>query len=222
MTDRLNAHPPHRLKEAGSINKSLSALGNVINALVSGKTRYIPYRDSRLTFLLRYEYFFFSFESMATCYCRMTYVLLPSLIYRDSLGGNAKTFLVAAVSPNDENFAETLSTLKFAQRAKMVSESELWLTSICVTEQNVYAFAMSLRSKIRRSSMRTHQGRWKLFKSSSDRYVRWVQGRSSLDLSGSEMRNHIMFSSRIAGITLSKGCDLRFFRRFCFEWITGR
>lgn len=46
----------HRLKEAGSINKSLSALGNVINALVEaggGKTRYIPYRDSRLSFLLR-------------------------------------------------------------------------------------------------------------------------------------------------------------------------
>jgi hypothetical protein len=42
-----------RLKEASSINKSLSALGNVINALVSGRTRYVPYRDSRLTFLLR-------------------------------------------------------------------------------------------------------------------------------------------------------------------------
>lgn len=39
---------------------------------------------------------------------------------RDSLGGNAKTFLVAALSATEENFAETLSTLKFAQRAKMV------------------------------------------------------------------------------------------------------
>lgn len=38
----------------------------------------------------------------------------------DSLGGNAKTFLVACTSPNDENFAESLSTLKFAQRAKMI------------------------------------------------------------------------------------------------------
>lgn len=41
-------------------------------------------------------------------------------IHSDSLGGNAKTFLVACTSPNDENFAETLSTLKFAQRAKMI------------------------------------------------------------------------------------------------------
>ncbi|GAB5033314.1 kinesin-like protein kif15 [Nannochloropsis oceanica] len=85
-----------RLKEASSINKSLSALGNVINALVSGRTRYVPYRDSRLTFLLR-----------------------------DSLGGNAKTFLVACTSPNDENFAETLSTLKFAQRAKMIKNKAI-------------------------------------------------------------------------------------------------
>ena len=49
----LSCNVHNRLKEAGSINKSLSALGNVINALVSGKTRYVPYRDSRLTFLLR-------------------------------------------------------------------------------------------------------------------------------------------------------------------------
>lgn len=50
---------------------------------------------------------------------------LPSLLppFSDSLGGNAKTFLVACTSPNDENFAETLSTLKFAQRAKMVRSS---------------------------------------------------------------------------------------------------
>jgi hypothetical protein len=53
-----------------------------------------------------------------------TYTPLPShhitSHLRDSLGGNAKTFLVACTSPNDENFAETLSTLKFAQRAKMI------------------------------------------------------------------------------------------------------
>ena len=66
----------------------------VISALVeksSGRERHIAYRNSRLTFLLR-----------------------------DSLGGNSKTMLVAAVSPADVNFAETLSTLKFAQRAKMI------------------------------------------------------------------------------------------------------
>ncbi|CAI5461218.1 unnamed protein product [Closterium sp. Yama58-4] len=83
-----------RLKEAGSINKSLSALGNVIKALVDiaeGKVRHVPYRDSKLTFLLS-----------------------------DSLGGNSKCTLLAAVSPAERNMEETLSTLKFAQRAKLM------------------------------------------------------------------------------------------------------
>jgi hypothetical protein len=72
----------------------ISALGNVINALVdiaNGKARHVHYRDSKLTFLLR-----------------------------DSLGGNAKTFIVANVSPSPFSYAETLSTLRFAQRAKMI------------------------------------------------------------------------------------------------------
>ncbi|CAM9187121.1 unnamed protein product, partial [Choristocarpus tenellus] len=83
-----------RLKEASSINKSLSTLGQVINALVersAGRFRHIHYRDSKLTFLLR-----------------------------DSLGGNSKTMLVAALSPAGSNIGETLSTLQFAQRAKMI------------------------------------------------------------------------------------------------------
>jgi len=83
-----------RLKEAGSINKSLSALGNVIMSLVDiahGKTRYIHYRDSKLTFILR-----------------------------DSLGGNAKTYIIANVHPSSRCFGETLSTLSFARRAKMI------------------------------------------------------------------------------------------------------
>jgi kinesin family member 15 len=83
-----------RLKEACSINRSLSALGNVITNLVdisNGKLRHVHYRDSKLTFLLK-----------------------------DSLGGNAKTSIVATVSPAAINFGETLSTLKFAQRAKNI------------------------------------------------------------------------------------------------------
>ena len=70
------------------INKSLSALGNVINSLVDlaeGKTRFVPYRDSKLTFILR-----------------------------DSLGGNSKTAIIANISPSVLNVSETLSTLKFA------------------------------------------------------------------------------------------------------------
>ncbi|KAG0558177.1 hypothetical protein KC19_10G010000 [Ceratodon purpureus] len=84
-----------RLKEAGNINKSLSQLGNVINILAevaqSGKHRHIPYRDSRLTFLLQ-----------------------------ESLGGNAKLAMICAVSPASSCRSETLSTLRFAQRAKAI------------------------------------------------------------------------------------------------------
>ncbi|CAL5213205.1 unnamed protein product [Lathyrus oleraceus] len=86
-----------RLKEAASINKSLSTLGHVIMILVdvaNGKQRHIPYRDSRLTFLLQ-----------------------------DSLGGNSKTMIIANVSPSICCAAETLNTLKFAQRAKLIQNN---------------------------------------------------------------------------------------------------
>ena len=80
-----------RLKEANQINLSLSALGNVISALVDGKSKHIPYRTSKLTRLLQ-----------------------------DSLGGNTKTVMIAALSPADYNFEETLSTLRYASRAKNI------------------------------------------------------------------------------------------------------
>ena len=79
-----------RTKEAGAINKSLLNLSIVINCIINKKNT-IPYRDCKLTHLLK-----------------------------DSLGGNAKTSIIAAVSPFDENKAETLSTLSFAQKAKKV------------------------------------------------------------------------------------------------------
>ncbi|KAJ8552062.1 hypothetical protein K7X08_028505 [Anisodus acutangulus] len=83
-----------RLKEATNINKSLSTLGLVIMNLVSisnGKSHHVPYRDSKLTFLLQ-----------------------------DSLGGNAKTCIIANISPSSCCSLETLSTMKFAQRAKFI------------------------------------------------------------------------------------------------------
>ncbi|XP_032719529.1 kinesin-like protein KIF17 [Lontra canadensis] len=80
-----------RLKEATKINLSLSALGNVISALVDGRCKHIPYRDSKLTRLLQ-----------------------------DSLGGNTKTLMVACLSPADNNYDETLSTLRYASRAKNI------------------------------------------------------------------------------------------------------
>ncbi|CAD6191205.1 unnamed protein product [Caenorhabditis auriculariae] len=80
-----------RFKEATKINLSLSALGNVISALVDGKSKHIPYRDSKLTRLLQ-----------------------------DSLGGNTKTIMIACISPSDNNYDETLSTLRYANRAKNI------------------------------------------------------------------------------------------------------
>lgn len=85
-----------RLKEGANINKSLSALGNVISALAdlsmgTKKKIMVPYRDSVLTKLLQ-----------------------------NALGGNSKTIMIAALSPADINYDETLSTLRYADRAKKI------------------------------------------------------------------------------------------------------
>jgi len=80
-----------RLKEATKINLSLSALGNVISALVDGKSNHVPYRDSKLTRILQ-----------------------------DSLGGNTKTVMCANAGPADYNYDESLSTLRYAKRAKSI------------------------------------------------------------------------------------------------------
>ncbi|KAM3602434.1 uncharacterized protein V6R79_004054 [Siganus canaliculatus] len=80
-----------RLKEAAKINLSLSALGNVISALADGRSSHVPYRDSKLTRLLQ-----------------------------DSLGGNAKTVMVATLSPASQHYDETLTTLRYSNRAKNI------------------------------------------------------------------------------------------------------
>ena len=89
---RITGTTGQQLEESKKINKSLSCLGNVINALTDKKGRtHIPYRDSKLTRLLQ-----------------------------DSLGGNCKTTMIAMISPAHEAFSESLSTLYFAQRAKKI------------------------------------------------------------------------------------------------------
>lgn len=84
------------LDEAKMINKSLSALGNVINALTESKTKgsFIPYRDSKLTRILQ-----------------------------ESLGGNSQTCLVITCSMSQYNDRETLSTLRFGNRAKSIKNA---------------------------------------------------------------------------------------------------
>jgi hypothetical protein len=80
------------LKEGAKINLSLMTLGTVINALAAGGSKgHIPYRDSQLTRLLQ-----------------------------ESLGGNAQTVMIAAISPADYNYEETVGTLKYANRAKSI------------------------------------------------------------------------------------------------------
>lgn len=88
------------LKEAIAINQSLSMLGTVINALTDQKgSTHIPYRSSKLTFLLE-----------------------------DSLGGNSHTVMLAAASPSSRSYFETLSTLQYAARAKLI---------VCEPKQNI-------------------------------------------------------------------------------------
>lgn len=79
------------LEEAKNINKSLSCLGNVINALTDGKSTHIPYRNSLLTRMMQ-----------------------------DSIGGNSKTTLIITCSPSHFNINETISTCRFGERAKKI------------------------------------------------------------------------------------------------------
>ena len=90
---RISGAEGARLQESQNINRSLSALGNVISALTDSKRirKHIPYRDSKLTRILE-----------------------------DSLGGNCKTTMMAMISPALEHYSETVSTLKFANRAKNI------------------------------------------------------------------------------------------------------
>ncbi|XP_011501402.1 PREDICTED: kinesin-like protein KIF18A [Ceratosolen solmsi marchali] len=82
-----------RFKEGANINKSLLALGNCINNLADG-IKYIPYRDSKLTRLLK-----------------------------DSLGGNCQTVMIANISPSSASFEDTYNTLRYANRAKKIKTS---------------------------------------------------------------------------------------------------
>jgi kinesin family protein 4/21/27 len=83
-----------RLREGININKGLLVLGNVISALASGDSKFVPFRDSKLTRLLR-----------------------------GSLGGNHKTLMIACASPSLKNSEESLNCLRYANRAKNIQNS---------------------------------------------------------------------------------------------------
>ena len=96
-----NSYEKLHLDELCTINKSLTVLGNVIHYLGNKKTKnkFVPYKDSKLTEILE-----------------------------DSLGGNSLTYLIATISPNEENYGETINTLQFADRVNNV---------ICKTSKNI-------------------------------------------------------------------------------------
>jgi hypothetical protein len=126
------------LEESKQINKSLSALGNVISALTDAKGRqHIPYRDSRLTRILEDRFVStLNLQLKHACLCCIppcictncscsVLDLNPLLVFLAaasilSLGGNCKTTMMAMISPALESFMESLSTLKFANRAKSI------------------------------------------------------------------------------------------------------
>ncbi|XP_076971184.1 kinesin-like protein KIF16B isoform X3 [Tamandua tetradactyla] len=123
-----------RLKEGGNINKSLVTLGNVISALadlsqdaanplIKKKQVFVPYRDSVLTWLLK-----------------------------DSLGGNSKTIMIATISPADVNYGETLSTLRYANRAKNI------INKPTINEDSNVKLIRELRAEIARLKTLLAQG----------------------------------------------------------------
>uniref|UniRef100_A0A667XYK5 Kinesin-like protein n=1 Tax=Myripristis murdjan TaxID=586833 RepID=A0A667XYK5_9TELE len=113
-----------RLREGANINRSLLALGNVINALADPKSKkaHIPYRDSKLTRLLK-----------------------------DSLGGNCRTVMIANVSPSSKSYDDTHNTLKYANRAKEIkSLVSLSLLSLCRASealQRIFCSRAQIRSE---------------------------------------------------------------------------
>uniref|UniRef100_A0A671SBS0 Kinesin-like protein KIF16B n=1 Tax=Sinocyclocheilus anshuiensis TaxID=1608454 RepID=A0A671SBS0_9TELE len=123
-----------RLKEGSNINKSLVTLGNVISALadlsleganshLKKKQVFVPYRDSVLTWLLK-----------------------------DSLGGNSKTIMIATISPADVNYGETLSTLRYANRAKNI------INKPTINEDSNVRLIRELRAEIARLKALLAQG----------------------------------------------------------------
>ena len=113
----------HTLEEAKIINKSLTTLGRVINNLTDGKSTHIPYRESKLTRVLQ-----------------------------ESLGGNSKTCLIITCSPSIYNESESLSTLRFGERAKKIKNKPKINKEITVAE--LQKLVAQLKEKLKTADAR--------------------------------------------------------------------
>jgi hypothetical protein len=121
------------IKETQNINTSLSAFGKVILALTSKSQGHIPYRDSKLTRILQDRF-------VTSCSWCMSFQV-------SSLGGNCRTTLITCISPCDTAFAESVSSLKFANRAKSVKVC----LSLCLTAHGAdRTLHMSTKTAVRR------------------------------------------------------------------------
>ena len=116
----------HTLEEAKIINKSLTTLGRVINNLTDGKSTHIPYRESKLTRVLQ-----------------------------ESLGGNSKTCLIITCSPSIFNESESLSTLRFGERAKKIKNKPKINKEITVAE--LQKLVTQLKEKLKTADARIAQ-----------------------------------------------------------------
>ncbi len=116
----------HTLEEAKIINKSLTTLGRVINNLTDGKSTHIPYRESKLTRVLQ-----------------------------ESLGGNSKTCLIITCSPSIYNESQTLSTLRFGERAKKIKNKPKINKEITVAE--LQKLVTQLKESLKKADARIAQ-----------------------------------------------------------------
>ena len=116
----------HTLEEAKIINKSLTTLGRVINNLTDGKSTHVPYRESKLTRVLQ-----------------------------ESLGGNSKTCLIITCSPSIYNESETLSTLRFGERAKKIKNKPKINKEVTVAE--LQKLVEKLKESLKKANARINQ-----------------------------------------------------------------